>query len=115
MTSHKGSGRGFRDQFGAMITWALREDVGCVTSTSTVWEQIHERLHGQRGERRMAWWRGFRLAYRSAALWLLDLAVGPPTELVYFSNPELGQIREKYCLRLLMYQNDLPLLLGQAV
>lgn len=98
-----------------MITWALREDGGYVTPPSRVWEQIQERFHGQRGERRMACWRGFRLAYRSAALWLLDLAMGPPNELVYFNNPELGQIHDKYCLRLLMYQNDLPLLLGQAV
>lgn len=114
MTSHDRS-RGSGDLIDARIRWALRESVADATPPPDTWKQITERLALQDSGPRMTWWRELRAACTSVALWVYDSAVGPPVELVFCDSRELERGREAYHLRLLLYQNDLPTLLGQAV
>jgi hypothetical protein len=100
---------------GVMIRWALREGVAHATPPADGWERISDRVGGRSGSARAEWWRGFRVACTSVALWLLESTLGPPVELVFCDSPELGRMREEFQLSLLMYQNDLPMLLSQTV
>ncbi len=96
-----------------MIRWALRQGMADVTPPPVVWERISQCLNRKARGKRVAWWRRFCVVCRSTALWFLESAVGPPAQLSY--DPALDQVRERYSVCLLMYQNDLPMLLGQAV
>jgi hypothetical protein len=98
-----------------MIGWVLRDSVADATPPPGVWERINERLIRQASVNRAGWWRGFRLAVKAVALWLLDSAASPPAEFAYGYGPRPGEMREKDYLCLLVYQCDLPMLLGQAV
>ena len=109
--------RRFEDPLDVTIGSVLRESVTDVTPPPGIWEQISERLIQQvsMSMRRADWRRGFRLAVRAAALWLLDSATDPPAEFAHCYSPRPGEMREKDYLYLLIYQCDLPMLLGQAV
>jgi len=114
MTSRDRSERRFRDQLGVMISWGLRESVADVAPPPGMWKRIDERLRRKARRDGQAWWPGFRIASRTATRWLLETVVGPSKEIVYCDSGEVSRMRETY-LHLLMYQSDLPLLLGQAV
>ena len=114
MTSRDRSERGFRDQIGVMISWALRESVADVTPPPTTWKRIDERLQRKAERSGRAWWTECRVAGRAATRWLLETVVGPSTKVACCDIGELSRMRETY-LCLLMYQSDLPLLLGQAM
>jgi hypothetical protein len=105
------------DPLDVTIRSVLHESVVDVTPPSGVWEQISERLIQQvsMDGKRVDWRRGFRLAVRVAALWLLDTATDPPAEFAHCYPSRPGEMREKDYLYLLTYQCDLPMLLGQAV
>lgn len=109
--------KGFKDPLDVTIRSVLRESVADVTPPPGIWEQISERLIQQLSMdmRRADWRHGFRLAVRAAALWLLDAATDPPAEFAHCYSPRPGEMREKDYLYLLIYQCDLPMLLGQAV
>lgn len=111
MTSRNGSERGSWDQIDAMICCVLRESVADAVPPPGAWQRISERLDQQ--TRKSRTWDGFRVACNWLALWLLDSVVGPPAQLSY--SPDLSRIREAYPMCLLMYQQDLPMLLGQVV
>jgi len=115
MTSRDVSERRCPDQLDVMIRWTLRESVAGATPPTDGWERIKERLSQQPGKPGAAWWRGLRVACASAGIWLLESAVGPPTQLVYCGGAGLVDVREKYDLRLLMYQQATPMLLGQVL
>jgi hypothetical protein len=80
-----------------------------------VWGRIVERLNQQTGIRRARYWQGFGLACKGLALWLFDSAVDLPAEFAYCHSPRLSDMRNKDYLRLLIYQCDLPVLLGHAM
>jgi hypothetical protein len=109
--------REFEDPLDVMIRSVLREGVADATPPQRIWEQINGRLIQRLSMniKRTAWRRGFRLAAKAAALWLLDAATDPPAEYAYCYSPRPGEMREKDYLCLLVYQCDLPMLLGQAV
>jgi hypothetical protein len=117
MTSREEPQRRFEGPLDVTIRSVLRESMADVTPPSGVWEQISERLIQQvsMDMRRAGWRRGFRLAVKAAALWLLDAATDPPAEFAHCCSPRPGEMREKDYLYLLIYQCDLPMLLGQAV
>lgn len=109
--------RRFEDPLDVTIRSVLREGVAGAAPPQGVWEQINERLIQRlsMNMKRAAWRRGFRLAAKAAALWLLDVATDPPAEFAHCYAPRPGEMREKNYLCLLIYQCDLPMLLGQAV
>lgn len=115
MTSREMSGSGCQDQFDAMVSWALRESVADVNPPEGTWERISDRLHREGRTSRSERWRVLRVAASAAILGLVHSALGPPAGFAYCDRPEFGPMRERYDLRLLMYQNDLPMLLAQAV
>lgn len=117
MTSRSERQRRFKDPFDVTIRSVLRESVADVTPSPGIWEQISERLIQQvsMDMRRADWRRGFRLAVRAAAVWLLDAATDPPAERSHCYSPRPSEMREKDYLYLLICQYDLPTLLGQAV
>lgn len=115
MTSREMSDRRSQDQLDVMIRWALCDRVADVTPPAKAWEGITDRLNRRPKRTGAQWWRSFRVACASVAWWLLDSAVGPPVGITYRDNPTWGQMRENTYLCLLMYQNDLPMLLGQAI
>jgi hypothetical protein len=113
MISRDGPQRRFEDSLDVAIRWVLRESVADARPPRGIWKQINERLVRRSGMKGVAWRRGFRLAAKAVALWLLDTAAGPPVECSY--PREIRRLREKYYLSLLVYQYDLPMLLGQAM
>jgi hypothetical protein len=113
MISRDGPRRRFEDPLDVAIRWVLRESVADARPPRGIWEHINERLVEQTGTKGAARRRGFRLAAKAVALWLLDTAAGPAVEFSY--EYEVRRLRDKYYLSLVMYQHDLPLLLGQAM
>ena len=114
MTLRDESQRKFEDPLGVTIRSVLRESVADATPPRGIWEQIGGRLIEEASGSRTAWRRGFRLVFRTAALWLLDAATDPPAEFACCCSPRPGEMREKDYLYLLIYQCDLPMLLGHA-
>jgi hypothetical protein len=98
-----------------LIGWSLRGSVGDAAPPAGVWERIRERLILRRSAKRVPWWRVLRKGCKAIALWLFDSTVGPPAEFAYCYSLRPGDIREKGHLSLLLYQCDLPTLLGRAM
>jgi hypothetical protein len=115
MTSRDVSRKRSQNQLDVKIRWVLRASVADARPPSHVWGRIVERLSEQVGMREARRWRGFWLACKGLAFWLLDAAVEPPAEFAYCYSPGLGARRDRDYLRLLMYQSDLPMLLAQAM
>ena len=107
MTSRDVSRARFQDQLDIKIRWVLQTGVGRARPPSGVWGRIVDRLTQQASTIRAGSRRGYQLACRGLALWLFDVAVGPPSEFAYRYSPRLGDGRDKHYLRLLMYQCDL--------
>jgi hypothetical protein len=114
MTSRDVSQKRFQNQLDVKIRWVLHESVVDARPPLHVWRRIVERLNQQSGARRRRW-EGFCLACKGLALWLFDSAVDLPAEFAYCYSPRLSDMRDKDYLRLLMYQCDLPVLLGHAM
>jgi len=115
MTTRDLSERKRQDQLDSLIRWTLRESFAHAAPPADAWERIHNRISQEVRKPRAAWWREFRIAFASAAVWLLESAVGPPAQLVYCDSSGLVQTLDKYELHLLMYQQDSPMLLGQVL
>ena len=115
MTSRDMSRTRLQDQLDVKIRWVLHASVADARPPLRVWGRIAERLSQQAGTRRDGRWRGFCLACRGLALWLLDGAVVPRAEFAYCYSPRLSYRRDKDYLCLLVYQCDLPMLLAQAM
>jgi hypothetical protein len=115
MTSRDVSRSRLQGQLDVKIRWVLQASAANARPPSRAWGRIVERLNQQAGMRRAERWRGFVLACRGLALWLLDSAVDPPAEFAYCYGSGVGYRRDRDYLRLLMYQCDLPLLLAQAM
>lgn len=114
MTSHNASPNRSQDRIDTLIRWALRQEVRNTVPPSYVWGRIARRLT-QQTDRRRGWWRTFQIAFRNTCLWLLDVSTPLPAEYAYCHSSGLSALGEKGYLCLLVYQCDLPMLLGQTV
>jgi hypothetical protein len=115
MTSRDAFEKRLQDHLDVKIRWVLHEIVSDAVPPSNAWRQIVERLTGPTRWGQTRRWREFCLACRGLVLWLLDTAVDLPAEFAYCRNPGLSDVRDRDYLRLLMYQCDLPVLLGHTM
>jgi len=99
----------------AMIRWTLRESVAGAAPPPTAWREICERAGRESARARGARWRDLRLACRSMVIWLVQTTMGPRTGFPYPGSAEYVQLQGRYGLCLLMYQQDLTMLLGQVL
>jgi len=102
-------------QLDTLIRWTLREGVAGNAPPPDAWRAICERVTRESAHAREAQWREFRLAWRSMVLWLVQLATGPRTGFPYPGSAECFRMQGRYDLCLLMYQQDLTMLLGQVL
>lgn len=115
MTSRDGWQVEFTDPVDVMIRWVLQEDAPDRSPPPEVWERIRDRLMRQVGDHeRVGSWRGFRIAAREAFLWLFDSPPSLAGDHAYCYAQGRLRLRESR-LRLLVYQGDAPMLLGQLV
>ena len=115
MTSRDAKDTRSERQLDGMIRWTLRESVAGSAPPRDAWRGICERASRECAYARKARWREFRLAFRSMVLWLLQLAAGPRTGFPYPGSAECFRMQGKYDLCLLMYQQDLTMLLGHVL
>lgn len=104
-----------RGQLDALIRWTLRESVEEATPPPEAWRRVCDRLSCKSEARRGARWRELRLAARSMALWLLQSMTGPRSGFPYLRSAEYVRMQGRYNLCLLMYQQDLTMLLGHVL
>lgn len=115
MTSRDVSGEGLHDQLDATIRWTLRDSVADVAPPAGGWERVQQRIRQKAGRTRAQRWRDFRMAFTALMTTMFRTILVPPPEFVRCEGYNLVQARETGYLCLLMYQDDLPTLLGQVV
>ena len=102
-------------QLDAVIRWTLREGVMGHSPPPEAWRGICQRVGRENARSRDARWHELRLAWRSMVLWLLRWATDPRTGFPYPGSAECVRMQGRYDLCLLMYQQDLTMLLGHVL
>jgi len=115
MTSHDTTDIRAERQLDAVIRWTLRESVDGAAPRPEAWRGICERISSESVRARGARWRELRLACRAIALWILRSLTGPRKGFPYPGSAECVRMQGRYGLCLLLYQEDLTMLLGHAL
>ncbi len=102
-------------QLDGLIRWTLRESLEGATPPPEAWRSVCEQLCRESAPSRGARWRELRRAARSISLWLLESMTGPRSGFPYPGSAEYVRVQGRYDLCLLMYQQDLTMLLGHVL